>query len=239
MIQPDAAADFLCNAQLRDQGLLSRILLAAPPSIAGTRLYQSPQPNDQAAINAYGARLLSILEAEPAFEPGKRNELTPRALPMSAGAEAQWRIFYDHIESQCGAEDQLAPIRDFAAKAAEHVARIAGVLTIIEDLHAEEISAEEMRSAILLGDWYVNEACRMHLAGRIDPRLIRAAALLRWLQGQPMVEIAFRDILREGPNTTRKKKEADEAITILAEHGWISETSTRPRTFKVKKGAAQ
>lgn len=82
MIQPDAAAAFLCNDTLRDQGLLSRVLVAAPASLSGTRLYKEPHPNDIAAINAYGARVLSILEAELALMPGKRNELDPRALPL-------------------------------------------------------------------------------------------------------------------------------------------------------------
>src|SRR5262249_25626434 len=80
MIQPDAAAAFLGNETLRDQGLLSRLLIAAPPSTAGTRLYKETSPSDTAAIHAYGARLLGILEAEPALH-GKRNELSPPALP--------------------------------------------------------------------------------------------------------------------------------------------------------------
>ncbi len=63
MIQPDAAAGFLGNGTLRDQGLLSRVLAAAPPSLAGTRLHREADPADEAAIRAYGARILSLLEA--------------------------------------------------------------------------------------------------------------------------------------------------------------------------------
>ena len=128
--------------------------------MAGTRLYKPTHPNDMAAINAYGSRLLSILEADATLEPGTRNELTPRALTISANAEAPWRAFYDHVEGQCGAGNPLTSIGDFAAKAAEHVARIAGVITIVEDLHATEIGKEAMCGAIALVDWYVNEACR-------------------------------------------------------------------------------
>ena len=134
MIQPDCGARFLSDPTLRDQGLLSRLLLAAPESLAGTRKYREPDARDNAAIKAYGARLLSILEAEPELAPGKRNELAPRALPLSADATAAWQGFYDHIEGQCGAGNELAAIGDFAAKAAEQAARIAGVISIIEDL---------------------------------------------------------------------------------------------------------
>jgi hypothetical protein len=233
MIQPNAAALFLFNDTLRDQGLLSRVLIAAPPSMAGTRLYKSQHPKDEATIKAYGARLLSILETDPALEPGKRNELMPMALAMSAGASDLWQTFYDHIESQCGPGNPLASIGDFAAKAAEHAARIAGVVTIIEDLHAREIGKEAMRGAIELADWYVTEASRLQQAGRTDPRLLRAAKMLEWLKAQSNGEVAFRVILQSGPNALRTKKAADEALKVLIEHGWAVEVSSRPRVLRV------
>lgn len=37
-------------------------------------------------------------------------------------------------------------------------ARIAGVLTIVNDLRADEIGLEAMRPALMLADWCVNEA---------------------------------------------------------------------------------
>jgi hypothetical protein len=77
MVQQDAAAQFLADPLLRDQGLLSRVLVAAPDSIAGTRFYRDTAPEDDAAIRAYGARILSILEA-PWPLADDRNELTPR-----------------------------------------------------------------------------------------------------------------------------------------------------------------
>ena len=92
----------------------------------------------------YGARVLSILEAELALAPGKRSELDPRVLPIASEAAIIWRDFHDHVETQCGADSPLALVRDFAAKAAEHAARIAGVLTIVEDLHAREIGRDAM-----------------------------------------------------------------------------------------------
>ena len=61
MVQHEAAAQFLADQTLRDQGLLSRVLVAAPDSIAGTRLYRETASEDDAAIRAYGARILSVL----------------------------------------------------------------------------------------------------------------------------------------------------------------------------------
>jgi len=233
MIQPDAAESFLSNPTLRDQGLLSRVLIARPESLAGSRLYQEPRPEDTAAIRAYGARVLLILEAEPALMPGKRNELDPRALQITPEAATIWRDFHDHIETQCGSDSPLALVRDFAAKAAEHAARIAGVLTIVEDLEAREIGVEAMRNAITLADWYVNEACRLQEAGRSDPRLRRAALLLKWIQSQPGGKAAISRILTHGPNALRTKAVAEDALAILLDHRRIIEVLSRPRIVQV------
>jgi hypothetical protein len=67
-----------------------------------------------------------------------------------------------------------------------------------------------------------------------DQRLHHAAALLEWIQAQPDMEIAFREILRLGPNQTRTKTDADEALAILTSHNWITEVSARPRVIKAK-----
>lgn len=154
-------------------------------------------------------------------------------MTISAKAVAVWRGFYDHIEGQCGAGNALAPIGDFAAKAAEHAARIAGVLTIVEDLHAREIGLDAMEGAVALVDWYVSEALRLQQAGRTDTKLlIRAAKLLEWLQGQRGGMAGISAILRHGPNALRTKAAAEEALAILAAHGWTVEVSQRPRIIK-------
>lgn len=233
MVQHDAAAQFLADPLLRDQGLLSRVLVAAPDSIAGTRFYRDSVPEDDAAIRAYGARILSILEAPWPIVDGRRNELEPRTLVMTTDAANSWRAFYDHVEKQCGPGNDLHPVQDFAAKIAEHAARIAGVLTIVDDLRATEIGVGAMHSALALADWYLAEAVRLQRAARTDPRLFRAQQLLDWLRERGEDEISFREIVRLGPSALRMKASAEEAVAILLSHGWIAEVSSRPRRIKL------
>lgn len=238
MVQAEVAAQFLADPLLRDQGLLSRVLVAAPESIAGSRFYRETAPADDAAIKAYGARILALLEAPWPLAEGQANELEPPALKMSADAAAAWRQFHDHVEGQCGPNGGLAPVRDFAAKAAEHAARIAGVLAIVADRKAAEIGMAAMAPALRLADWYLTEAVRLQGAAHTDPRLMRAKALLDWLHQQGE-EIGFRDVLRFGPNAIRQKAVADEALRILADHGWVSEVCTRPRRFRINREGEQ
>src|SRR5829696_1277001 len=62
MVQPDVANFLLCDLLLADQGLLSRLLVTAPATAAGTRLWKEAPAEADAAIRRYGAQLLSILE---------------------------------------------------------------------------------------------------------------------------------------------------------------------------------
>lgn len=237
MVQHEAAAQFLADPLLRDQGLLSRVLVAAPESIAGTRFYRDTVPEDDAAIRSYGARILSILEAPWPLAEGCRNELEPRVLTIADDAADSWRAFYDHIEGQCGQGNDLRPVQDFAAKIAEHAARIAGVLTIIDDFRATEIGIDAMHSSLTLADWYVNEAVRLQRAARTDPRLIRAQQLLDWMRERGEAVINFREIVQFGPSAIRTKTSAEEAVSVLTAHGWIEEVSPRPRRVRLVKEA--
>ena len=152
---------------------------------------------------------------------------------MSAAAAGAWRQFYDHVEGQCGPNQDLRPVRDFAAKAAEHAARIAGVITIVEDVHATEIGIAAMASALKLADWYLNEAVRLQQAAQTDPKLLRAKLLLDWMQARRLPVSDFRDIVRLGPGPVRTKAAAEDALTILASHGWIIEEAGRPRRVRL------
>jgi hypothetical protein len=211
--------------------------VAAPESIAGTRLYRETAADDDAAIRTYGARILSILEAPWPLAKGSRNELEPRVLTIADDAAALWRAFYDHIEQQCGAGKDLRPVQDFAAKIAEHAARIAGVLTIVEDFRATTIDVEAMRSALTLADWYMNEAVRLQQAARTDPKLLAAQQMLDWLRKRGKDVIALREIIQFGPSTLRTKGAADAALDVLKDHGWITDASDRPRKIRLVRGA--
>ena len=73
MVQPDAAAGFLSEPILRDQGLLSRLLIAAPETLAGSRLYHEPQDEIAAPLRRYFACIMDLLEP-------RRQQPTPPAM---------------------------------------------------------------------------------------------------------------------------------------------------------------
>ncbi len=84
LVQPEASAAFFSDPILRGQGLLSRVLVAAPDSIAGTRLYRETDADDDAAIRAFGARILEILEKPWPLAERTLNELAPPQLKIAS-----------------------------------------------------------------------------------------------------------------------------------------------------------
>ncbi len=233
MAQPEAAGGLLRDKTLRDQGMLSRLLVAAPDSIAGTRLYRSTSASDEEQIRAYGALILYVLETPWPMAEGKRNELLPRALEMEPEASLIWQNYFNHVERQNSKVGDLEGVGDIASKSAEQAARIAGVLTIIDDPYAVTIATDTMERACALADWYLQEALRLHGASA-SPALISADNLLRWLAERGAgTLIAFRDVMQFGPGSLRTKAALDAAIQTLISHGWVAETSAKPRTIKL------
>jgi Protein of unknown function (DUF3987) len=238
MVQPEAAQAFLSDSLLRSQGLLSRILIASPPTMAGTRFYKSADEHDSSSIRAYSRVIGRLLEMPWPLADGKRNELLPRVLRISSDAQEVWREFYNRIESRSGPGSELAVVREFAGKAAEHAARIAGVLAIVADPGAQEIGADTMRNAAALVEWYVGESQRLAAAAMTDPRIARAQRLLEWARARtdaPADGISIRWVTRHAPTELRTKDTAEAAVAVLVNHGWLRDAG-KPKRWSLVEG---
>jgi hypothetical protein len=223
LVQPGVSNLLLGSHELNDQGLVSRILTSAPASLGGSRLWQDPRPESDRAIKRYGARILEILERALPLERDKPNELAPRTLRVESRARQRLTAFMDHVERQLGPRGALAPIRAFANKVPEHAARLAGVLALLEQLDADEVSNHHLEAGILLAEHYAAEARRLHEAGQTDPALDLAQRVLDWLtsgwSGTPLISVP--DLYTYGPGPVRDKRTASKIIDILEDHGWL------------------
>jgi hypothetical protein len=222
MIQPDAAAAFLADPILRDQGILSRLLLASPASLAGERKWREPSEGLDAAMRRYIATMITVLECPALAANEAGNELTPRALNLSPEAKAAWVAFHDRIEAAMAPDGALENLRDVGSKAAENAARIAGVLTIIEAPEATMIDGEAMAFGCELAAWHVGEALRLSDAYREPPSLRRARRLVDWLKAKGKRETSIREIMQFGPSSLRGKAEAHAALAVLEEHDYLT-----------------
>jgi hypothetical protein len=222
MAQPDVAALMLSDPVLINQGLLSRCLVTAPESNAGTRTWREASTASDLAIKRYGGRILDILEKQLPLAAGKTNELSPRILQLAPDARKMWIAFADNIEGQIGPDGALGPVSGLANKLPEHAARLASVLMLVEDIDACEVSAEKMSAGIILAQHYAAEALRMFEGSRISGDLLLAQKLLGWLnQSWNERAISLPDIYQKGPNAIRDKATAVKLVRILEDHGWL------------------
>ena len=220
MIQPAVSNLLFGNSLLASQGFLSRLLPARPESTIGGREYKGVSINETLELKKYFGTMMQILETQLPLAEGTQNELEPRKISMSAKAKNTWISFHNHIEKLCREGRELFPIRGLATKAAEHAARIAGTLSLVENLNAVEISDSNIQFGITIVEFHLGEALRLFNSSADNPDLILAEQLLAWarLQGGP---VYARKIYQYGPNAIREKATAMRIIHILVDHGWF------------------
>jgi len=221
MAQPAVAQGLIRNRLLLEQGLLSRCLVAWPTSTVGNRPYQEIALDTDTALALYESRIGAILNAPFPLEDDSRNELSPRPLVLDSDAKQVWIVFYNHIEEALQADSPLAPVRGFGSKVAEHALRLAGILTLVDDLDAGAIDRNHAEAGITLAQFYLEEALRLFGCGEADPELLLAEQLLLWAQGRGEL-LALPDIYQYGPPSIRDAKTARQLVTILEEHGWLN-----------------
>jgi hypothetical protein len=221
MVQPSVAAQLLSDADLIGQGLLSRVLVSAPPPAAGSRLWREPAASADAALVDYGDRIGNLLNRPPQHADGRPAELTPRALALTAEARALWVQYHDAVEAECGPSGALAAIGGLAGKLPEHAARLAAVLAMASAPDVAGIDYSTMANGITLTEHYRTEALRLFEAGRTNPDLILAEKVRDFIRDRGGV-VGLRCIYTHGPNGARDKATAQRIVRVLEDHRWVT-----------------
>ena len=206
MVQPVLLRGLLVDPLAQGQGFLARCLVSEPGTLAGTRMFKAGNPADAPAVVDYHKALRHLL-AQPArtHKHGDGCELDTRAVGMSVAAAALWIEFYNEIEVEQASGAELQGARAFASKAAEHAARIAGIVQIVSDPDAAEVSVETMGGALEVASFYISEHVRLTGAGSADRRAALLRTLLDWLTARPS-PVPAADVLQATPRHLRMLK---------------------------------
>jgi hypothetical protein len=222
MLQPIVAYKILNNPLLLGQGFLPRCLVVQPRSRIGSRMYVAENTREHDAVKAMSERFTHLLRLA---RPGRR-----RLLRLSPEAKAYWIELHNEFETE--ATKKYEPIQAMTCKAAEQVARIAGVLTFLDDENAEVIGLEAVeRSAALMG-FYLDEALRIQQIAEEDQQIRLAEKLLEWAfrekdrnivatheEEDGVLLFHTQGLLQKGPNKLRSKAKAERVLKLLHEHG--------------------
>lgn len=223
MIQPEIASKLLGDGELRGQGLLSRLLVTAPKSLAGTRMYRPLQPDTDANLETFTRRLYRIMSSPLPMDEETR-ELKPRTIPMAADAERMWWAFADYCERKIGPEGEWDAVRGVIGKLPEQAARIAAVIAVFERGRegVEILSAADLAAGVKLAEFYAVEALRLLGIGEIDAQVKQAERLIAWLRKDwPAPLVGLRHICKGAPRGLRKADEARGALQVLERHGHV------------------
>ncbi|HJQ57579.1 MAG TPA: DUF3987 domain-containing protein, partial [Vineibacter sp.] len=218
---PGDGLAWLASPDLADERLFSRLLCVMPDSTIGTRRAgDDPAARIAAAedvLARHDARLRALLRlVEDVVETHEP------ALPLSPDAERLWWDFRDAMEDEAAASGAFGGLRALASNAAEHVARLAGVLSLYTDWETQEISADAFAGAIRLMRHYLAEAARIATMAGERGELRRAQEVLDHLRrlGRPLVHLA--DVYQSGPAHTRDAASARAAMRLLEAHGHVA-----------------
>lgn len=223
LLQPIAAMGLLADPVANGQGFLARFLMCHPASEIGFRLRTEYDPDSDRIIEQFATRITAFLETDLPIAENTRNRLEPRHLPLLPDARALLQAYALKIERLQAPGEALSTVTAFASKSAEQAARIAGVLTLFDDLDAPHVGCECMASGIDLAQYYLSEAQRLANAAFIPVEIQQAETLRLWLLErwtEPLISI--RAIVRLGPNTLRDAKKAKAAVGLLEQNDWLA-----------------
>ena len=130
---------------------------------------------------------------------------------------------HDAIERELGMGGAFTRVRDIAAKAAENVARLAGLFHVLEHGVAGAIEAANMLAAERIVKWHLHEARRVFAT--LDSPLAPAAALRldTWLLNEARVTGSERTpttrVYQYGPSNARESRVLRALLVTLEERG--------------------
>jgi hypothetical protein len=203
-IQPGVARIFLTDQLLADQGVLSRILVAAPASLSSTRFYKEPSPESDQKLTIYNQLIHDLLATPMPLKADTKNELSPRIIALSQQAKQKWISYANFVESELLPSKKYEPIKGLANKLAEHAARIATILAVVQDSFVSEVDGVNMENGIALANYYAAEAVKMCEEGSVDKQILLAERLLK-LKIWPVSSGESNDSKKQGRQFTLSK----------------------------------
>lgn len=220
MMQPNVAATLLSDDVLGQLGTTARLLLVAPDSTAGGRLYREPPAAAWAAIGDYSDRMLGWLR-KPCRTEGEGDALDPEPLALDTDAKRIWVRFHDAAERDLAPSGAMASIRSWGSKMPEHALRLAALMAAVNDPETTMIGKDDMAAGCALAQHYAAEMLRLSGDATVPPDLRMAHRLLAWWQTRDHPRCHLAAIYQYGPSGLRDAATARKVVGILAEHGWV------------------
>lgn len=233
MFQPDIFRKAFREGKsdAREVGYLARTLIAYPLSTQGTRFKYDPTAP---LINLahFNKRISEILHQNMAAIATNTHER--KTLKFSDDAQQVWLNGYNNTEHLLGPGGYLSDIKDFGAKYADNVARIAALFHYFEGEEGNEISVNTLRQASIICEWYLNEFKRLFSPRAQLPSIPQVEldamalerALIRYFVKTRFYWVDKSHLATLGP--LRPVARLEPAINVLIQRGLLSNITKPP-----------
>lgn len=229
-VQPDVLRGLASKPGFRGRGLLGRYLYSKPKDTLGVR--EVRKPGVPGAIeDRYRAKIKQLLELSPDLPQAERK---PHTLRLEDAAQDEMEAFQRWIEPRLADGAEFGDMTDWAGKLAGAVARIAGVLHMLD--HAGEkspwnhkINADAVRRAIKVGHYLTPHAKYALAFMGSDPTVEDAKYILKWVEKSGSHDFTKRDAWQGTKGRFDKVSQLEPGLELLIAHGYIREDPNQPQ----------
>ncbi len=184
MLQPIVSDKIFSDSLLMGQGFMARFLISQDDTLAGTRFLQgrnlSLGPSNDPFINNYWEALAGLLRY-PTGNDTETGVQSPKKSLIKDEAFLQWCILHDRIEQQLGDNGNYVGIKPFASKAAENMARIASILSMVEGY--EHPTIEHIKRSGIIMDYYLRGLLKNSATSEKNKEEELLNDLYQWIKG--------------------------------------------------------
>jgi hypothetical protein len=209
----------------RALGFLARCFVVAPQETTGFRSVVYSKPASDEILNVFFARCFEILEGHVSADP---IEMQPKIeLHFDNAAQPRWDWEHDNIQIMMRPGGMLQNDKDFGAKHADKIARMAAQLHFF-DGNTGPIPLSTLERAISICNWYAFEFVRCFSKPPSLPQEQRDAnLLLAWFANHLRTGGAFimkkNEVRQCGPNQLRNTMRMNAALRQLWHMGCLGE----------------
>lgn len=217
-VQPTVVESMFGVREFREKGLCSRFLYCYGKSKVGNRKIRTESVSEEVE-DYYKKTIKKLLENNNITEERKIIKLTKEAFETFVEFA---EVFEKRIK------DDLEELEDWAGKFLGNILRIAGNLHIYNNFEMDflEITNEEIKKAILLGEYYLEQAQMIYEDNGTNLNAIKAKHILKKLikSEDKKEEIKKHDLFRMSRGKYFKTiSDIDKPLEYLIEKGYLRE----------------
>lgn len=211
-VQPSVIESLAAKPEFAGRGLTARFMYSVPADTVGHRNFLQARKGDADAAKVYENRITSMMLPPIPDEPAVL-ELSSQAWQMFA----EWR---QKLEDRRKADGDLRPMATWTTKLESSVARLAGLLQVVNGGRTE-VAAETMRRALAVGEYWLEHAKIVYDMWGTSEVMAAAKVILKWCAETGEAEFSVRDLYRARQMVFPTAESTVAPLELLMERGWL------------------